>query len=341
MKSNEGENTAMPAALDHLDRQLLYWLDRDSRMSVPLLARKVRASPSRVRYRIRALLEKGHILSFITIIDYRLLGWRVYTLHCKLRELPAAAMDALMKRILRNPRVVDLFLTEGAFDVQVAFLALDLDEAADTISELREELGPHIVDEKMTVHLRSQLYPRKSLLPGDGGEPAKPLRVLDIHPAPARLDEADTRILEVLATHADWPVWKVAKAAGLTGPTTYARIARLEKQKVILGYSVLFNPSLPGFARYRVLVKLHYIPPQRREEMVRYLQQLPQVFRSTFTFGDYDLYYDLIAAGGADRRAVMQALYTKFGSEVIRQDWVRVHGILKFSYFLTSDEKKG
>ena len=115
----------------------------------------------------------------------------------------------------------------------------------------------------------------------------------------------------------------------------------MEKQKVILGYSILFNPNLPGFHRYRVFVKLHYIPPERREEMVRYLQQLPQVFRSTFTFGDYDLCYDLIASGGSERRAVMQALYSKFGSEVIRQDWVRVHGILKFRYFLSSDVKTG
>jgi hypothetical protein len=97
---------------------------------------------------------------------------------------------------------------------------------------------------------------------------------------------------------------------------------------------------LPGAHHYRVFVKLHYIPPERQAELVRFLQQLPQVIRSTFLFGDYDLGYDLIAAGGDERRAVMQAVYAKFGSEVIRQDWVRVHDTLKFSYFLSADEKK-
>lgn len=59
---------------------------------------------------------------------------------------------------------------------------------------------------------------------------------------PGPLDEVDRRILRILqadgrATHA-----AVGKAVGLTGPSVYSRIRRMERDGVIRGYTALLDP---------------------------------------------------------------------------------------------------
>lgn len=60
---------------------------------------------------------------------------------------------------------------------------------------------------------------------------------------PLGLDDTDLRILTILqadgrATHA-----AIGKAIGLTGPSVYSRIRRMERDGVIAGYTALIDPG--------------------------------------------------------------------------------------------------
>ena len=326
-----------PPQLDALDRKILYELDLNSRVSVPRIARQARVSPARARYRLSQLIKRGVIRSFHTIVDYRRLGLRIYTANYKMREIGPAALHKLLRALSAEPNIIDVFITEGSFDVKISFLAADLDEAAEYLWLIRERLGPHVIEEALTLHLDSFLYSRDAIRGGDRSDShPKLLYRLVVCGERVRLDEEDRRLLAALSVHADWPLWRIAKQAGMRGPAAYARIKRLEKQKVILGYSITLNPDLSGFSQYRVFVKMHYIPAARREELARFLQQLPAVWRSTFTFGDFDLLYDVLAPDSASLREVMSQVYGRFGPHIIRQEWVRIHDILKFSFYPSS-----
>ncbi len=326
--------------LDALDRRILYWMDCNCRMSIRSLARKLRVSPSRLHYRLDQLIRDGVIKSFVAVIDYRRLGYRSHGVHYKLRELGLDEVEHLMRKIARDPRVLDMFLCEGTFNAHIAFLAKELEEAEEIIWDMRDQLSKYIIDEKRTIRLKAYLYHRNELLPHHGEEPEREVLTLEKVPKPAQIDEDDQRLLAAMAVHANWPVWKIAKAAGMRGPKAYARIKRLEEAGVIRGYQIVLNPDTPGFAYFRVVVKLHYIPPERRDELMKFLQSLPSIDRCTFTYGDYDLSYDLLVENTSDLRGVMNQVYDKFRNEVITQDWVRVSRIIKFSYFQTAMPKK-
>lgn len=333
--------TEAPASpLDALDRRLLYWLDLDSRQSLRRLSRRLSVSPSRLHYRLAALRKCGYIQTYLTIVDYRLLGYRLYAVHYKLREMDPRQLERLTAALARDPKVLDVLLTEGAFDLQVAFLSMHMDGAAEMLWHLREKLGPHVMEERLLVHLKTHFYPMTALLPEPPEEPIRPLDVMDIHDQPRTLDEPDRRLLVALCNHTDWPVWRIARAANMSGPSAYARMRRLKKQGVILAHRIMISPNLPGFVHYRVFVRMHYMSPERRAELVRVLHQMPQVYRSTFILGDFDLYYDLKAPGADGRRGVMGELNRRFGRDIIRQEWVRVTSTLKFNYFISSLGKK-
>ncbi len=324
-----------PRPLDALDRKILYWMDCDCRTSARSLARKLRVSPSRLHYRLQQLVQDGVIKSFVTVINYRLLGYRSYGVHYKLRELGPDEVEHVMRKIARDPRVLDMFLCEGTFNAHIAFLAKELEETEDIIWDVRDQLSKYIVEERRTIRLKSYLYHRSELLPRHSEEPDRSVLTMEKTPQPAQLDEDDRRILTAMSVHADWPVWKIAKAAGVSGPKAYARIKRLEGAGIIQGYRLVLDPNTPGFAYFRVVVKLHYIPPERRDELMKFLQSLPSIDRCTFTYGDYDLSYDLLVENTAALREVMNQVYGKFRNEIITQEWVRVSRIIKFSYFQT------
>jgi len=61
------------------------------------------------------------------------------------------------------------------------------------------------------------------------------------------LDETDIHILELLQRDSRAPLAKIAKSVGLTSPSVHERIARLEREGFIEGYSAVLDFKKLGF----------------------------------------------------------------------------------------------
>ena len=71
------------------------------------------------------------------------------------------------------------------------------------------------------------------------------------------LDDKDIEVLSILQRDARTSHVAIGKEIGLTGPSVYSRIVRLEKTRVILGYTAQLNgekldQALVAFVRLRV-----------------------------------------------------------------------------------------
>ena len=319
--------------LDKLDRQLLYWMDIDCRQSLASLSKKLHASPARLAYRLEQLVKSKAILSFITIIDYRKLKYRPYAMYYKLKEMPDERRAKMVGEICNIPRVIDVLLTYGTYDLQIVLLVKNTDEAAESLWLLREAVGEYAIDEMMLIHLKAHFFTHENFIDSEIKRPAKPKVVLDTFKGEIKIDETDKKILGALADNANWPIWKIAKQTGIGGPTVYSRMKKLEKKGVIAGYSIKLNAGLDGFLHYRVFVKLKYITQKRRDELMRYLDTQPTIYRSSFTFGNFDMYYDARLANGTQLKELLREVYSHFSEEVIRQDWIRVTDIIRYGFY--------
>src|SRR3989338_1781204 len=74
--------------LDVVDRKILAELDRNCRIPSTLLARKVRKSRQAVEYRINQLVKDGIITSFNTAFNPHKMGYKIYKIYLKLRNIP-------------------------------------------------------------------------------------------------------------------------------------------------------------------------------------------------------------------------------------------------------------
>ncbi len=325
--------------IDKIDKQLLYWLDLNCRDSLGSLAKKMRTTPAKVNYRMARLVENNAITSFVTLVDYRKFGMAGCSIYFKLKEMGNEELKQVVEKIKLITRVVDLVLTTGAYDMQIVLLIKTPDDASDGLWSIREILEQNILEESIVLYLRTHFFSRENFLDKKNqSDNEKPRLVFRSHEKIVDIDPIDHKILTAMAERADFPIWKIAKHVGIPGPTVYSRIKKMERDKIIIGYSAKINPNLKGYHLYRVLVKLRRTPHSKRERILGFLDSHPLIYRSTFTFGAYDFTYDARVDDDSELRKLLVQVYENFSDEVIRQDWIRVYEIIKFGFYI-SDKK--
>ena len=125
--------------------------------------------------------------------------------------------------------------------------------------------------------------------------PGKPLTV----PPPAQpRDPLDHELLALLAVNARESCADLARRLGVARTTVVARLARLEREGVISGYSVrlrhdLAQHGLSAFVGITVL-------PRSGADVVRLLQRVPEVKQLDSVSGQFD-YVALLRADSAER----------------------------------------
>jgi DNA-binding Lrp family transcriptional regulator len=121
------------------------------------------------------------------------------------------------------------------------------------------------------------------------------------------LDEIDRRLLALLRADARTPAALLARRVGLSRSAVQARLARLERDRVIAGYTVLLGDAGPAPAvAAHVMVTLD---PKRQDQVIAALGGLPEVTRAHTVSGPHDLLLEV----AADSAAALDQLLTRIG----------------------------
>ena len=118
---------------DDLDMKLLYELNRDSSISIPVLSKKLGTNASVLYSRIKRLLRKGLIKRFTVEIDESLLGISVKASVGINRD--PKFKDAIHKEFMETPEVVSISEVTGRFDIMIQVYAKNLETLHSVVIE--------------------------------------------------------------------------------------------------------------------------------------------------------------------------------------------------------------
>lgn len=111
------------------------------------------------------------------------------------------------------------------------------------------------------------------------------------------LDEIDRRLLALLRDDARQTIAQLAKELGISRGQIYSRLARLEEEQVVVGYTVRLGDAFTA-SRMRAHVMIKTLPRFHREvEMA--LASLPQVQSIHAISGEYDI-IAMLETGGSN-----------------------------------------
>lgn len=109
-----------------------------------------------------------------------------------------------------------------------------------------------------------------------------------------QLDELDEQILGLIANNARIPFLEVARACNVSGAAIHQRIQRLMSQGIIKGSEFVIDPEKIGLETC-AYVGLYLKDPGQFDEVVKALEQIPEVVECHFTTGSYDMFLKIYA----------------------------------------------
>lgn len=119
-----------------------------------------------------------------------------------------------------------------------------------------------------------------------------------------KIDNLDKRILNIIMNNARIPSKDVAEECGVSRAAIHQRIQRLIEMKVITGSGYYVNPKVLGYNTCTYIgVSLEKGSMYR--EVVRQLEQIPEVVECHYTTGPYSM---LIKVYAQDNQHLMQLL---------------------------------
>ena len=122
---------------------------------------------------------------------------------------------------------------------------------------------------------------------------------------PADADK-DKALLAMLRANARTPVSELAVALGVSRSTVQARIARLERDGVIAGYTIATGPADAG--RSLTAILLIEIDVRRQSSVVAALKRRPEVTSCHTMNGQFDLFVTICADSAVELDAVIDQI---------------------------------
>jgi DNA-binding Lrp family transcriptional regulator len=127
------------------------------------------------------------------------------------------------------------------------------------------------------------------------------------------MDGIDERLISALRENGRAPTAELARLVGRSRTSVQSRIERLEREGIIIGYSVCLAPDHDlGAVRAHVMIK---VGPKEARAVIAALQAIPQVRVLHSVSGDVDLIAVAAAASVAEMDAVIDRIGVLDGVE--------------------------
>jgi len=295
--------------LDLKDRKILYELDTDSRQAYKTIAKKVGLSKDAVKYRINNMQATGLVKQFHTVIDTGKLGFISFRLFLKLQNTTPEKEAEIIEFLKAQKAVTWLVSIEGEYDIGMWILVKDITEVNKLWKDLLANYMNFIEKRWLCVFTRVSYFPRAYLLHKEKNTEEY---VFITEPQDAGIDEKDMKLLRILAPNARVSILELSGKLHMTPKTVAARIKKLEKKGVIVGYRTAFDLEMLGYQHFKLHINLQNITEEKVCQFRAYVKQHPNIIYDNEVLGGDDFEIEIQVSGMEEFRGVINDIKARF-----------------------------
>jgi Lrp/AsnC family transcriptional regulator, leucine-responsive regulatory protein len=272
--------------LDIRDRKILFELDKNSRMSLTNLAKKLKTSKEVIFHRINNLKERNILLQCHAILGNYRFGLMLYKIYLKFSNVSSKEEIEILDYLKSNQHVMYLANSRGRWDLMIGIWAPNLENFYSVNNEIINKLSKYIQDRGVSISMKTTQFNRRYLY-SDGSEPCE----FDFgeNKPQVKIDKEDRKILDILTQNSRTKLTQIASQTGISTDMVRYRIKKLENEKIITGYKCLFNSEKLGFVTCKSFIFFENINEIRKKEFLNYCKTLPNVINLVDTFAAWDL----------------------------------------------------
>lgn len=300
--------------LDLKDKKILYELDIDSRQSYKQIAKRVGLNKDTVIYRINKLQESGIIKQFHTVIDVGKLGFISFRLYLKFQNTSPEKENEIINYLKKQAQITWLVSIDGEYDLGMWVLVKSVKEMDELWISLLNKYLDYIDKRRLTIFTKVSYFPRAYILEKEKNAEEF---VFITYPEEIRIDKTDLEILKLMAPNSRISILEISQKTKITPKTAASRIKQLEKNKIIVGYRVMFDLEKLGYQYFKVHINLHNKNQEKENQLRAFIKSSPNIIYDNRVLGGDDIEIEIQAKNIQELRTLLDKIKKQF-SEIIK-----------------------
>ena len=302
--------------LDIYDKRLLYELDKNSKMKLQQLSKKLRRSKQFTLYRIKKLEEENIITGYNAIVDMSKLGYFTFRVYFKFQQTTIGDGKNFVKLVREKfKQVWTITDMHGKWDYALFLGVKKISEFHDIWDGIMLKYKPKIRNYNVAVYAPVYNFNRTFFLESSAEVIERVYGIGEKE----ELDELDWELIEVYANNVRQSSLEIAKKLKISPDTVRTRIRKSEQRKIITGYKVGLNLEPLGYVGYRVDLQL--ISSRRNKELFQFCKQHKNIYQINKSIGGADFETEVIVKNLNELLLVIDEIKTKFGDVVMDVDY--------------------
>ena len=301
----------VPYKLDLRDKKLLFELDKNSRVSLSELARKLRTSKEVVHYRLNNLIKNNIILKFHTVPATYRLGLTAYKIYLRLSDYSDEDYNKMIEFLKTHKDVFWIGICKGRWDLIFGIWANSLESFFQIHDSILHRFSKFIQEKELSISRENLQYNRRWMYHDNSA-------IIEFNfgekEAKTEQDIKDKAILDQLVSDSRKSIVDIAEKTKLSVDTVRYRIRAMEKDGMIKGYKCLLNAQKVGFTTCKAFVFFKNITDEKKKEFISHCNALNNTINIITTFAPWDLEIMFETKSYEEYFRIMDSIKDKFNS---------------------------
>ena len=286
--------------MDKIDTNLLRILIENSRISVTLLAKKLKVSREVATYRLNRLKKEGIILDFVTEINIEKLGFVGAAVFVNVK---ATRQKEFKQFLAETPFVSWVAELSGIWSFGLSIIGKTNEELDDNFLQIYNKFKDAIIDHRFTLHKKTTFLYEKYF-----GAIPKP--ITEKKTKAYKTDKKDKIILQELTKNSRIDSVALSTKVSLTAPAVAQRIKQLKASGHIENYSIFVDVQKLGLFQYSIFVINKNI--DEKQKLINYLKYHKNVSFLAEYVGDPFIEFGLFVKDPYELRERLQEIEETF-----------------------------
>ncbi len=300
--------------LDLRDKKILFELDKNSRISLTDLAKKLKTSKEVVHYRLNKLIDEKVILRFHTVTPLYRFGLVAYKVYLRLSDCSKNELEKLIDYLQNNKDVFWFGTCNGRWDLIFGTTSKNLEEFMAIQDKIMHRFGEFIQEKELSISRENLQYNRRWMYNDNSG-------IIEFNfgekEPKIEIDEKDRKILDSIIPDSRKSIIDIAKETHLTIDIVRYRLKAMEREGIIKGYKCLLNSSKVGFVTCKAFVFFKNITEEKKKEFIDYVKKINNTINIITTFAAWDLEIMFETQSYEEYYRIMEDVKEKF-KDIIR-----------------------
>lgn len=267
--------------MDKTDQKLLAELDKDPRIPLTQLAKKLLISQQVADYRMKRMLKDGIISKFGTIINLKALRQEPYRVFFTFNAKKEYALPDVFQYLRDQKGVYWVARIGGKYDLLVVLFVKDF-EAFDQFIDCFNQKFPNLIKDYKSCYVTAHLVCRHKYL-------SKDYSCLEYgYNDPLQdIDNLDRYILSKIKDNCRLSSLELSKEKNVSYKTIISHIKSLEKNKIIVGYRIFIKSE--QYRPFMVLLSFKSYTRDKEKTLLSFLGTEDHITQTVRMFGIWNL----------------------------------------------------